>query len=228
MKINKTTCYRCSAVATTREHIPPKSFFPRGGNLQLKTVPSCTTHNNEKSGDDQYLLSHICMNAALNNNLASQIFFRSIAPQLDRSKKFKDTLIRGSQSLPSGARNYTVDLVRFDNFFDHLVCAIYFDRYQTSFNPTQFEISHYYLSLTTQEPAELQRRAWLTSMLGDFFSNYQNLVEHYEADKIKEVVYQHKIIDPLSNNASITIAHTFYGVFEVVTLLTRKWANSKS
>lgn len=223
MKINTKTCYRCDALATTKEHIPPKSFFPKGGNLQLKTVPSCTTHNNDKSGDDQYLLSHICMNAGLKDNLASQIFLRSIAPQLDRSKKFKDSLVNGSQNLPSGGRKYTVDLARFDNFFDHLASAIYFDRYKAPLDHIQHEISHCYLSLTTQDTLELQKRAFLTSMLGTFFSDYQSLVEHYEAAKINEVVYQHKIIDPLGKDASITIAHTFYGVFEVVTLLSRKW-----
>jgi hypothetical protein len=53
-------CYYCGERATTREHVPPKGFFSRKANLQLKTVPSCTKHNNAKSHDDQYLLAQIC------------------------------------------------------------------------------------------------------------------------------------------------------------------------
>jgi predicted Ser/Thr protein kinase len=59
----------------------------------------------------------------------------------------------------------------------------------------------------------------IESMIGDFFKEHQHRMEHYEADKIDEVVYSNKVIDPLG-----TEAHTFYGVFEVISLLSRKWA----
>lgn len=59
------TCYMCDELATTVEHIPPKCIFPETKDLEdktlnlrkkLLTVPSCTLHNNAKSGDDEYLL----------------------------------------------------------------------------------------------------------------------------------------------------------------------------
>lgn len=49
-------------------------------------------------------------------------------------------------------------------------------------------------------------------------------MEHFEADKIDEVVYSNAVMDPIGTEGSITIAHTFYGVFEVVSLLSRKSA----
>src|SRR5688572_4679712 len=97
-------CYHCGSPASTREHFPPKSFFPRGGNLQLTTVPSCKLHNNDKSGDDQYLLAHITMHAASQQNLASRIFMRSVAPQLERSQGFWKSLVQDSQQLSGAAR----------------------------------------------------------------------------------------------------------------------------
>lgn len=59
-------CYYqgCTNKGTTKEHIPPKSFFPEGEKEQLLTVKSCPIHNNKKSTDDQYVLAHICMNAS--------------------------------------------------------------------------------------------------------------------------------------------------------------------
>lgn len=203
--------------------MPPKSFFPKGGDLQLKTVPSCTMHNNDKSGDDQYLLAHICMNAAGGENLPKQIFLRSIAPFLPRSEKFLQSLTSGSIDLPNGARKYKVDTARFDNFFDHLSCAIYFDRYGVPLDDRRHEIHHCYLSLITEDPAEVQRRQLLTSMLGTFYRDSQDMITTYEADKINESVYQNRIIDPAGKEASITIAQTFYGIFDVVSLFTQKW-----
>ena len=49
-----------------------------------------------------------------------------------------------------------------------------------------------------------------------------DVVESYEADRADEVVYGNQIVDPGGADASITIAHTFYGVFEVVSFLTRR------
>jgi len=33
------SCYMCERTATTREHVPPKSFFPEGYRTNLVTVP---------------------------------------------------------------------------------------------------------------------------------------------------------------------------------------------
>ena len=54
----------CQRRGTTREHIPPKSFFPKDQRNQLLTVKSCELHNNKKSSDDIYVLAQICMNAS--------------------------------------------------------------------------------------------------------------------------------------------------------------------
>jgi hypothetical protein len=48
-------CYMCAADATTREHVPPKSFFPRGHRDNLVTVPSCVAHNHDQSLDIEYV-----------------------------------------------------------------------------------------------------------------------------------------------------------------------------
>jgi hypothetical protein len=53
----------CDAPETSREHVPPKCFFPKeadaldGKDLRkdLITVPSCDVHNTQKSLDDEYL-----------------------------------------------------------------------------------------------------------------------------------------------------------------------------
>jgi len=56
-------------------------------------------------------------------------------------------------------------------------------------------------------------------MLKVFRDDYEEHIESYEAAKATESVYANQIIDPARQNGSITIIHTFYGVFEVVSML---------
>jgi len=214
-------CYVCGSPSTGMEHIPPRSFFPRGGNLQLKTIPSCTEHNNAKSNDDQYVLAQICIGASLGEGLARTIFMRSIAPHLSRSPAFREMLATGSETLPDGSRRYLVDTARLDNFFDHLAAGIFFDRYGRSLNLTTHGVGHVYLDLYDDDPDEDKKRRMIAMMFGHYFAGYKDQIAHYEADKIDEAVYMYRIIDPAGPDASITIIHTFYGVFDVATFLTR-------
>lgn len=217
-----TTCFRCEAEGTTREHFPPKAFFPKGGNLQLKTVPACSEHNNGKSGDDMYVLVQICLNAAKGDNLAASIFKRSVIGALKRSPAFRAALNEGAEWLESGARRYQVDLVRFDSFFDSLCSALFLDRYGIRFDPRIHDLNHIYLSFEFKDP-EYQRSIEIArGQVADFLDAFSDRVEHFEAAKIDEVVYQNQIVDPMGVRASITMAHSFYGCFEVVSLLTIK------
>jgi hypothetical protein len=204
------------------EHIPPRSFFPRGGGLQLKTIPSCAEHNNAKSNDDQYVLAQICIGASTGEGLARKIFMRSIAPQLSRSPAFREVLAVGSETLSDGSRRYRVDMARLDNFFNHLAAGIFFDRYGRSLNPATHRFGHVYLDLHDDDPEEDQKRRMVAMMLGHLFAGFKDQIAHYEADRIDETVYMNRIMDPAGPDASVTIAHTFYGVFDVATFLTRQ------
>lgn len=48
-------CYFCGGEVTGVEHIPPRSFFPKGKRNNLITVDSCDIHNQEKSKEDEYI-----------------------------------------------------------------------------------------------------------------------------------------------------------------------------
>ena len=122
--------------------------------------------------------------------------------------------------MDEGAVAYRLDVKRLDSFFDHLCCAIYFDRFDTQFDERTHSVAHRYLSLTSSDPEELRSLALLAEGLRLFYDGFGALVETYEADRIDEIVYANKIIDPVGRDASITIAHTFYGVFDVVSFLT--------
>ncbi len=57
-------CYYCGNPSTSREHAPAEMFF-RGFPCDSITAPSCETHNNSKSDDDQSFVSALIQ--SLNN-----------------------------------------------------------------------------------------------------------------------------------------------------------------
>lgn len=51
------TCYACDRPATTREHAPPRGFYPKNYRQDLIEVPACPEHNNKKCDDDNYTIA---------------------------------------------------------------------------------------------------------------------------------------------------------------------------
>jgi hypothetical protein len=54
MKPKRKRCYYCGAPAQSSEHVPPKMLFPDPKPSDLITVPSCTSHNQLYTRDDEY------------------------------------------------------------------------------------------------------------------------------------------------------------------------------
>jgi len=129
----------CQRPATSREHIPPKCFFPGKGELPLGrdcrinliTVPSCDLHNISKSGDDQYVLmvivSHWQNNAVAYQHFSSKVL-RAIArrPALRQFYigEFVPAIVGGK---PTAA--FTIDRQRFDRSMARIASGLYFDEY---------------------------------------------------------------------------------------------------
>lgn len=161
------------------------------------------------------------MNASRQDNLAQKIFFRSILPQLKQSKGFTSLLVDGSRELPNGSRAYRADTARFDRVFDDLCYAIYFHRYGSVLDESKHRLQHFYLSLHSDDKEHQAHVRFAGQTFTGLMQEYDFFVEHYEADRVDEMVYERKVMDPGGSDASITIAHTFYGVFNVLSLLTR-------
>lgn len=220
-------CYMCGADGSTREHVPPRCFFPKGvGHQELLTVRSCPKHNTGKSNDDQYVLAQICINAGAGDNLAKQVFQRSVAPQLVRSPAFAARLRQGSKALPNGGRAYPVDMDRMNRFFDHFVHALCFAKYGRQVDPQQYRINHEYLSLLSDSAEERARQAIIVRSLGYLLASFSQFEERFEAATLTEPVYEYKLIAPAGLHASITIRHFFYGVFEVISLISLRVPNA--
>ena len=138
------SCYfqACSEPGRTKEHIPPKSFFPKDQRNQLLTVKSCDRHNIAKSSDDVYVLAHICMNVSPSNR-SREVFKQSAVPQLGHNAEtLRKRLVKGAVVLPSGAF-YKVQIDRFHNFFTALSCGIVYKACGARL-PAEYRIGHLY------------------------------------------------------------------------------------
>ncbi|WP_454906772.1 hypothetical protein [Variovorax gossypii] len=211
-------CYfqGCDEEGVTKEHIPPRSFFPQGENVQLLTVKSCKKHNNEKSKNDIYALAQICMNAAPSNR-AREVFENKIFSQLDHNNgAFRKLLAAGSEVLPDGAVRYPVDIQRLDDFFTALSCGIIFKSCGASL-PPHFNITHAYHSLEYADP-QLKK---INEHLERFYSGSPpEVMEFGKVDAQNKRIYTIKIFGIKSFKSSITLVHEFYGTFKVTSMLT--------
>lgn len=135
------TCYCCEALASSREHVPPKALYPEqkdspgGVNFREKliTVPSCDVHNTQKSCDDEFLMYILTMTDGVNAVGELQI------PKLMRSLRRRPALM---QRMMEGATpalvkdrttgrlgesvGFRVDLERVDQAMSLIAKGVYF------------------------------------------------------------------------------------------------------
>lgn len=201
----------------TKEHIPPKAFFPKGEKDQLLTVKSCVKHNNAKSKDDLYVLAQICMNASPSNR-AREIFIKKVKPQLDfNNGALRKKLAAGSVPLPDGPVKYLVETKRLNEFFDALSCGIVFKSCGASL-PENYSINHVYCSLISDQDHTMSR---IEAEIETFYSGKP--MEFMEFGKPKtnnERIYTVELFGVPSFGSSITIVHVFFGKFKVISMLT--------
>jgi hypothetical protein len=123
------TCYMCHKPSTTREHVPPDCFFPKGHKRNLITVPSCPDHNLRKSKDDEYVRSIIAPFIASNPH-GETLALTKVNRSFERSEGLVDAVFRGAKivRLAPGVETaaITVDLDRWDRFFQQFSNAMYF------------------------------------------------------------------------------------------------------
>ncbi|MND26014.1 hypothetical protein D3C80_164530 [compost metagenome] len=216
-------CYRCGAKATSREHYPPKSLFPRNSKLQLKTVPSCHLHNSARSDDDQYFLAHVAINCSREGNLARNVFMDKVLPQIRQSGGYAALLINGSTTLGDGSRAYRVDVSRIDRVLDSICHATFYAHFRTRFDDNKHVMHHRYPNFTS---ADVEANTLSTSAQGfieQFSQLHPGMSQPHSLEVNDQPVYSCNVVAPVGKEGSITIHHTFFGIFNVVSFLTRQW-----
>ena len=120
------SCYACDEPATTKEHAPPYSFFPKGKRQNLITVPSCSVHNCSNSNDVEYVRNAIASLADLNE--AGESLIDTTKRSFDHSpalfkRTFKSFVVR---SLENQIGTFRFDLKRVDRVMVAVVQALHY------------------------------------------------------------------------------------------------------
>jgi len=120
-------CYMCNAAAVTKEHVPPRSFFPAGLRTGAVTVPSCVRHNLGNSNDVEYVRNVISTQHGVNDAAAEvfEVTKRSfdLSPRL-MSRTFRDVRPISIDGDETGA--FTIDLQRHRRVMRAIAYGLYF------------------------------------------------------------------------------------------------------
>lgn len=138
------TCYMCEKPGDTNEHVPPKCFFPKKEEFRrnLITVPSCTEHNNEKSGEDEYM--RVLFVGAAGNTSDPELASRTI-----RSLQHKKKLAREMIAMSRTRRGYTVNEERIKTYLTSVAKALYRHAFGEKFQGNLSIMPHFLDNFTT-------------------------------------------------------------------------------
>ncbi len=133
-------CYLCDIEATSKEHCPALSFFPKDKRINLMTVPSCYKHNGETSLDDEYVRNLILITKG-NNKTAAQHFKDKGARSLQRSLGLFHLQTKNPKWLnfiknDENSKNlaFEIDRNRFDKVMRKIAYGVYYYIFKTTWN----------------------------------------------------------------------------------------------
>jgi len=214
-------CYfqGCDCPGTTKEHIPPRCFFPRGKRDQLWTVRSCDRHNSAKSKDDMYALAHVLLSVSSDDGEAREIFRGSVEPQLSfGGDALRKLLLSGAVRRDDGSVAYVVDSTRLDSFFTALSCGIVYKTFGTSL-PRHYSAGHIYHNLQGEAH---DVRSQLMSKIAEAYRGPKLESIRFGTPTLRNSsVYRCDVFGLDRFRSSLTICHLFYETFHVTSMLSR-------
>ena len=123
------------------EHVPPLCIFPEHKDSRnradlrrnLIRVPSCSRHNNAKSGDDTYLMmvlvSYVETNQAARDQIRSKV-----ARAWARDRRLAGTVVKNLRSIDPSSdplHGYQIDTQRFNRALTYVAHGLHFHTYGT-------------------------------------------------------------------------------------------------
>jgi hypothetical protein len=127
----------CERDSVGREHVPPSCLFPETKDLppdidlrkNLMTVQSCSDHNSQKSGEDQYFLN-VLTSCDCSNDVGKEHYRRKIRRQNVRNSSILRRFADRAFEL-NGRLAHNVEIERLDCFIEQLAHALYFAHFGT-------------------------------------------------------------------------------------------------
>jgi hypothetical protein len=224
-----TTCYACEEAATTWEHAPPKSFFPKyfempigykGPDLRSKPilVPSCELHNNAKSQSDGYASTTIAVLAHAMSGSFSDDFIRAfpflqkkIATVQTGRRLSRDFIEHAKPLLTIPAYSMSVEIETLNEVVGSAARALYYrdHSWKRRWPQSCKVVSPHFRHRDLRQPANLEA---IEHMLLDFESeNVKQKMNVFEKGSHPSIFSYQTIEDP--RGGALVMKLKFYGYF---------------
>ncbi len=223
------TCFMCNRPATTKEHIPPKCFFPNFKDLKkdhrrnLITVKACREHNLSTSKDDEYLFVVICTyyeNNLIGDSQAHVKVHRALKNSRGLYRQFFGPGKCGSVTIDGmPLRTAPVDKERFSLGMEKIGRGIYFHHFRCKWpGSVSIETPSLYPLLNRSTPYE-----WV-----QFFQDRQKVMDLSEQPMLSEPkhgsnpeIFYYQLLTASEHQPAHTfIRMVFYEGFRVLALMT--------
>ncbi|MDP1996248.1 MAG: hypothetical protein Q8J90_03535 [Gallionella sp.] len=185
-------CYYCGKAATSVEHVPPKTIFPkpkdspasRDYRKNLITVRSCDEHNSKKSKDDEYLLYVLAMSLP-SNDIAKHQFLTKVRRAIERRPallqkllmKFREVTLHDTvNNTWSKSIALQPDHTRLMSIFTHIAKAIYFLETGKIWQSEVTLLIEFLISL--ENIPQNERQAKVEQAANEFFANISHKGEN--------------------------------------------------
>jgi hypothetical protein len=178
-------CYYCGGAATSREHVPPRTLFPKAADSpdgqdyrrDLITVPSCDEHNSAKSDDDEYLKYTMVLTITANEHGKNQ-FLTAVMRAIQRRPALINDLLDEHKQVfvdenSSGQLESTIavqpDMRRLRASWDAISRGIYFHEHGRVFDGSISIVDEFTLSMSDRDGND--RRQEFARLAEEFSAN---------------------------------------------------------
>lgn len=221
-------CYECGATldkeSLTKEHVPPKSFFPKSDRDSLITVPACVKHNGGKSDDDEYFFQIICMQIQANEKGQDIATNKAVRGVLRNRKITKDLASNATQVYIDEDRTgqlkptfaFKFDDEKLDNSISSICKALYYYEFHKVFIGDIKTYYEFQISLDEDSIKQNQEFEKIRHLINKNFSNIE------KKGKNQDVFYYQVMEIPKGLEFSLAIRLCFYGGVGIVALLKKK------
>ena len=221
-------CYECGIPldqeSLTKEHVPPKCFFPKSDKASLITVPSCVEHNGGKSNDDEYLLQMISIQIQANEkgqNIAQEKAIRSMLRNKKRTKEFANNANivyvdenKNGQLRPTFAFKFDAD--KYNNSISSICKGLYYYEFHKVFNGEVRIYNEFEVSLDNDSVDRNQEYEKYRGFIKEYFSNIEKKGKN-------QSIFYYQIVKPAKGlGFSLAIRLCFYGGIGILAFLKEK------
>lgn len=221
-------CYECGITlnreSLTKEHVPPKCFFPKNDKKSLITVPSCINHNGGKSNDDEHLLQILSIQILANEkgqNIATNKAVKSILRNKKTTKNLASTATliyvdkdKNGQLKPTFA--FKFDEYRFNNSISSICKGLYYYEFHKVFIGDMTIYNEFQIALNGDVINRNKDFEKNRALIKKSFSNIEKKGEN------QEVFYYQIMNPPKGLDFSIAIRLCFYEGIGILVFLQEK------